>query len=282
MEVDKIKENIEKTFDIWPNNSLSNFPVNIQELFNKFLFGLNTGIIRAAEKMDDKWITNLWVKKGILLLFRFGTLIEIKNNNFTFFEKNTIGLKKITLNDEVRIVPGGSFIRDGSFIGKGVICMSPMYVNIGAYIDNSSLIDSNALVGTCAQIGKNVHISAGTQIGGVLEPIGANPVIVEDNVLLGGSSGIYEGVIIKQNAVISSGVILNSSTKVYDLVYNEIIESNENNPLIIPENAVVVQGTRGIKSEWGIANNLSISTPLIIKYRDNKTNYKIKLEKEIR
>jgi 2,3,4,5-tetrahydropyridine-2-carboxylate N-succinyltransferase len=176
-------------------------------------------------------------------------MIEMQHNNFSFFEKDTLELHKFVIEDNVRIVPGGSFIRNGSYVGKGVICMPPSYINIGAFVDTGTMVDSNSLVGTCAQVGKNVHISAGTQIGGVLEPIGANPVIIEDNVMLGGGCGIYEGVIIKRNAILSSGVILNSSTKVYDLINETIIESSAEKPLIIPPNAVVVQGMRGVKTE---------------------------------
>jgi 2,3,4,5-tetrahydropyridine-2-carboxylate N-succinyltransferase len=273
MHTETIKENIKKYFtDNIPKDAV------ITDVLNHFLEELNVGTIRASDNLNDKWITNIWVKQGILLLFRYGNLEMISSGCFTYFEKNTLGLKKMSLSDGVRIVMGGSAIRNGCYIAKGVICMPPSYINIGAYIDDGSMIDSHTLVGTCAQIGKNVHISAAAQIGGVLEPIGANPVIIEDNVMIGGNCGLYEGVIVKKNAILGSGVILNSSVKVYDLVNESVL----NNPLVIPENAVVVQGTRGINTDFGIENKLSISTALIVKYRDNKTNSKTKLENILR
>jgi len=250
----------------------------ISSVLKSFLKGLNTGEVRSAEKIKGEWITNTWVKQGILLLFRYGNLDEINNGIFTYFEKDTLGVKQLSLMDNVRIVMGGSAIRNGCYIGKGVICMPPCYVNIGAYIGQGTMIDSHALVGTCAQIGKKVHISAAAQIGGVLEPIGAKPVIIEDNVMVGGNCGIYEGVIVKKNAILGSGVILNSSTKVYDLVNKNILT----NPPEIPENAVVVQGSRGLDSYFGLKNRLSIATPLIVKYRDSKTDAKTELEEALR
>lgn len=273
MELVTIKEQIEKYF-------ISNIPKDIEilKILKDFLDKLNKGKIRAAEKINDNWITNLWVKQGILLLFRYGELEKIDNNYFIFFEKSTLGLKQFSLADKIRISPGGSAIRNGCYVGDGVVCMPPSYINIGSYIDCGTMIDSHALVGTCAQIGSNVHISAAAQIGGVLEPIGANPVIIEDNVMVGGNCGVYEGVIIKKNAILGSGVILNSSTKIYDLVNEKIL----NNPLIVPENAVVVQGARGIDTIFGKEHKLSISTPLIVKYRDEKTNSKTELENALR
>lgn len=206
----------------------------------------------------------------------------MSNNDFSFFDKDTIPLQKFQLNQGVRIVPGGSAIRNGAFIAKGVICMPPMYINIGAYIDEGTMIDSHALVGTCAQIGKNVHISAASQIGGVLEPPGASPVIIEDNVMIGGNSGIYEGIIVRKNAVIATGTIINASTKVYDIINNTILQSTSNKNLEIPENAVVVPGSRKINGDFALENGLSIATPLIIKYRDNKTSAKVALEDALR
>ena len=273
MDITIIKKQIEKYFI--QNVNKDNEIINVLECF---INELNTGKIRSAEKINDKWVTNVWVKQGILLLFRYGNLEQIDNGCFNYFEKNTLPLKQLSLSDGIRVVTGGSAIRNGCYIGKGVICMPPCYVNIGSYIDEGTMIDSHSLVGTCAQIGKNVHISAAAQIGGVLEPIGANPVIVEDNVMIGGNCGVYEGVIIKKNAILGSGVILNSSTKVYDLVNESILI----NPLQIPENAVVVQGARGVDSNFGMKNKLSISTPLIVKYRDTKTDAKTELENALR
>ena len=273
MNYSTIKEQIEKYFI--QNISKDDEIINILKCF---LEGLNTGKIRSAEKSNNEWITNAWVKQGILLLFRYGNLTEIKNGIFTYFEKDTLGLKQLSLSDEVRIVMGGSAIRNGCYVSNGVICMPPCYINIGSFVDAGTMIDSHALVGTCAQIGKNVHISAAAQIGGVLEPIGANPVIIEDNVMIGGNCGVYEGVIVRENAILGSGVILNSSTKVYDLINEKILTT----PTEIPENAVVVQGARGINSDFGRQNKLSISTPLIVKYRDSKTDAKTELEDVLR
>lgn len=273
MDCNSIKKEIEKYFT--KNIDKDSIITNV---LKSFLEDLNTGVVRSAEKQDNNWIINSWVKQGILLLFKYGDLEEVNNGIFNYFEKDTLGLKQFSLSNNVRIVMGGSAIRNGCYIGSGVVCMPPCYINIGAYIAQNTMIDSHALVGTCAQIGKNVHISAAAQIGGVLEPIGANPVIIEDNVMIGGNCGIYEGVIVKQNAILGSGVILNSSTKVYDLVNENILT----NPLQIPENAVVVQGTRGINTDFGLKNKLSIATPLIVKYRDVKTDAKTELENALR
>ena len=280
MTINEIKTVIEKIFPLAKNEIADN---EIKIVLEDFLEHLNNGTIRAAEKINDNWQVNKWVKQGILLLFQIGKLKEIsKNEENYFFDKDTLPLKKIELKNSIRLVPGGSAIRSGAYVAAGVVCMPPMYINIGAYVDAGTMVDSHALVGTCAQIGKNVHISAAAQIGGVLEPIGANPVIIEDNVMIGGNCGIYEGVIVKKNAILGSGVILNSSTKIYDLVNEKIIVSTVENPLVIPENAVIVQGARGVNSDFGRANNLSIATPLIVKYRDSKTDAKTELENALR
>ncbi len=243
-----------------------------------FIDCLNKGKIRAAEKVSDNWQVNSWVKRGILMLFRQGKLCDMSRENFAFFDKHLLTLRDLTLEDSVRLVPGGSSIRSGAYVAKGVICMPPMYINIGAYVDEDTMIDSHALVGTCAQIGKNVHVSAAAQIGGVLEPIGANPVIIEDNVMIGGNCGVYEGVIVKKNAILGSGVILNSSTKVYDLPNEKILQF----PLEIPENAVIVQGARSVNTDFAKSHGLSIATPLIVKYRDGKSDAKTELETILR
>jgi len=253
------------------------------ELFEILKRELNSGRIRAAEKRDGKWRVNEWVKKGILLGFRFGRICEYSiDKRFVFFDKNTMPLKAVGENDGVRIVPGGSAIRDGCYIGHRVTCMPPMYINIGAYVDDDTMIDSNALIGSCAQVGKRVHISAGSQIGGVLEPVGSFPVIIEDDVLVGGNCGIYEGTIVQRGAVIGAGTILTGSTPVYDLVKNEILRKGNGCPLHIPENAVVVPGARGVKDGYGAENNISIYTPVIIKYRDSKTEETTTLEDLLR
>jgi 2,3,4,5-tetrahydropyridine-2-carboxylate N-succinyltransferase len=270
---------IEKIF----NKEVEFAQAQIENVLGKFLKGLNEGAFRAAEPDGNgNWKVNQWVKKGILLIFRHSPMIDMSNGDFCFFDKKEIPLKKFQLGDGVRIVPGGSAIRNGCYISPGVICMPPMYINIGTYIDSGTMIDSHALVGTCAQIGKNVHISAAAQVGGVLEPAGAVPVIIEDNVMIGGNCGIYEGVRIKERAVLGSGVILTASTKVYDLVNNKIISSDGDKPLEIPASAVVVPGSRSINTEFGISNGLSISTPLIIKYRDDKTDAKTALNFDLR
>lgn len=252
-------------------------------ILEEFVSGLNTGTIRAATCDDaGNWTVHQWVKQGILLLFKIGQLKDMSISNMPFFDKHTIPLKELTIQDNVRLVPGGSAIRTGAYIAPGVICMPPMYVNIGAFVDSGTMIDSHALVGTCAQIGKNVHISAAAQIGGVLEPAGARPVIIEDNVMIGGNCGVYEGVMIRKRAVLGTGVILNASTIVFDLVNGTIIKPVAGEPLEIPENAVVIPGARAINSQFGREHGLSIATPLIVKYRDDKTDAKTALEDALR
>jgi 2,3,4,5-tetrahydropyridine-2-carboxylate N-succinyltransferase len=253
------------------------------ETFTEFKQALNEGRIRIAEKQNNKWIINHWVKKGILLGFRIGTLDNISiNENFVYYDKDTYPLKKIGLKNNIRLVPGGSSIRDGCYVSPGVVCMPPMYINVGAYVDEGTMIDSHALVGSCAQIGKHVHISAAAQIGGVLEPIEAMPVIIEDDVLIGGNCGIYEGTLVREKAVIAAGTILTASTPVYDLIYEKIYRSSEDKPLEIPVGAVVIPGSRQISKGWGKKEALSIQTPLIIKYRDDKTNKAVELENLLR
>ena len=248
-----------------------------------FLQALNVGEIRAATCDESgTWTVHQWVKQGILMLFKVGVLKDMSISGMPFFDKHTIPLKEMSISDNVRLVPGGSAIRTGSYIAPGVICMPPMYINIGAYVDSGTMVDSHALVGTCAQIGKNVHISAAAQIGGVLEPAGARPVIIEDNVMIGGNCGVYEGVLIRNRAVLGTGVILNASTHVYDLVNGIVIKPKVGEPLEIPANAVVIPGSRSIDSPFGREHGLSISTPLIVKYRDEKTDAKTALEDALR
>ena len=256
-------------------------------LFAEFKAALNAGTVRAAEPDPSTrtgWRVNAWVKKGILLGFRLGGIVDmsVDSTRQPFFDKSTYPVKRFTAQSGVRIVPGGSSIRDGCYIGQGVTCMPPMYINAGAYVGDGTMIDSHALVGSCAQVGRNCHISAASQIGGVLEPVGALPVIVEDDVLVGGNCGIYEGTVVKQRAVLGTGTILNRSTPVYDLVRNTIHRAAGDEPLVIPENAVIVAGSRAVTSgpgkEWGI----SIYTPVIVKYRDAKTDTRIQLEDLLR
>jgi 2,3,4,5-tetrahydropyridine-2,6-dicarboxylate N-succinyltransferase len=247
---------------------------------------LSAGEARAAEPDDaapSGWRVNPWVKQGILLGFRSGRIVDMSadHGKWPFADKDTMRLKPIAAASGVRIVPGGSTVRDGAYLGNGVVCMPPMYINIGAYIGAGTMIDSHALVGSCAQIGERVHVSAAAQIGGVLEPVGALPVIIEDEVLVGGNCGVYEGTIVKRRAVLASGTILTGSTPVYDLPNGRIIEPS-GGPLIIPEGAVVVPGTRPVTSgrgrEWGLA----VATPIIVKYRDERTDARTALEDAIR
>ncbi len=254
-----------------------------EKTFGELLKGLNKGEIRSAEKSNGSWKANEWVKKGILLGFRIGKLKNMSvDKSFSFFDKHTLTLKNLKLSDAVRQVPGGSSIRNGCYVAKGVICMPPMYINIGAYVDEGSLIDSHALVGSCAQLGKRIHLSAAAQIGGVLEPVNSVPVIIEDDVMIGGNSGIYEGTIVQRRAVVGAGCILTGSTPVYDSVKGKIYRKTKDEPLIIPEGAVVVAGSRPLKNQFGIENELSIYTPIIIKYRDEKTDASTALEETIR
>ncbi len=259
-----------------------------RKVFADFKHLLNEGMIRAAEKSGNEWVVNSWVKQGILLGMRLGKLQEYHlssdepGGGLTFIDKETYPLKKLTLANNVRIVPGGSSVRDGSYLAPSVVMMPPAYVNVGAYVDEGTMIDSHALVGSCAQVGKKVHLSAGVQVGGVLEPVGAMPVIIEDEVMVGGNCGIYEGTIVRERAVIGTGVILNGSTPVYDLAMNAIYRKTPENPLVIPAGAVVVAGSRKIKGDFAAEHGLSIYTPVIIKYRDEKTDSATALEEALR
>jgi 2,3,4,5-tetrahydropyridine-2-carboxylate N-succinyltransferase len=255
-----------------------------RDLFAVFKTALNKGEIRAAQKDSaGNWAVNSWVKQGILLGFRLGALVDMSaDGTLRFFDKDTYPVHPLTTADEVRIVPGGSSIRDGSFIARGVVCMPPMYVNAGAYVDEGTMIDSHALVGSCAQIGKRVHLSAAAQIGGVLEPVGAVPVIIEDDVLVGGGCGVYEGTIVRERAVLAAGTILTGSTPVYDLVRETVYQRKPDAPLEIPAGAVVVPGSRAVQSERGREWGLSIYAAVIVKYRDAKTDRAVQLEDYLR
>jgi 2,3,4,5-tetrahydropyridine-2-carboxylate N-succinyltransferase len=277
--MEALQQSIERAFE----TEVEKLPPDIFALFEEFKAGLNAGRIRAAEKIDGKWQVNHWVKQGILLGFRLGKLVDCSiNDNFRFFDKHTYPLKKFTLADNVRQVPGGSSIRDASFVAPGVVIMPPAYINVGAYVDEKTMIDSHALVGSCAQVGKKVHVSAGAQIGGVLEPVGAMPVIVEDNVLVGGNCGIYEGTIVGEYAVIGAGTILTGSVAVYDLVNENILRKTGDSPLVIPAGAVVVPGSRPLQNAFAQQHGLSVYSPMIIKYRDSKTDAATALEESLR
>ena len=282
-----LRSPIERLFDEPP----SEYAEADYKLFEEFKQGLNRGEIRAAEpdpSAKSGWRANPWVKKGILLGFRMGRAVDFSlysvanQNRLPFFDKSTYPVRPMSPEDGVRIVPGGSSIRDGSYIGRGVVCMPPMFVNVGAYVGEQTMIDSHALVGSCAQIGRSCHISAGAQIGGVLEPVGALPVVIEDEVLVGGNCGVYEGTVVKRRAILGTGTILNRSTPVYDLVRETVYTAAESEPLIIPEEAVVVPGSRAVShpaaAKWG----LSLQCAVIVKYRDAKTDTRIQLEDFLR
>lgn len=273
-----LRHSIEELYDAKP----ADYNEQQRALFAQFIELLNQGAIRAAEPDEAQpsgWRVNTWVKKGILLGFRMGAVVDMEGQ---FFDKSTFPLKRISLQDGVRIVPGGSSVRDGCYLGRGVICIPPMFVNVGVYVGDGTMIDSHALAGSCAQIGRNCHISAASQIGGVLEPVGALPVIVEDEVLVGGNCGIYEGTVVKRRAVLGSGTILNRSTPVYDLVRGTVHRAEGDAPLVIPEEAVVIAGSRSIKSGLGKDWGISLYTPVIVKYRDAGTDAKIQLEDLLR
>ena len=254
-------------------------------LFAEFKRALNRGAARAAERgADGAWRVNAWVKRGILAGFRMGALADMSppDRALQFFDKDTYPVHAFAVRDNVRIVPGGSSIRDGAYLAPGVVCMPPMYVNAGAYVDEGTMIDSHALVGSCAQVGRRVHLSAAAQVGGVLEPVGASPVIIEDDVLVGGGCGIYEGTLVRERAVLAAGTILTGSTPVYDLVREQIYRRTENSPLEIPAGAVVVPGARAVESAKGREWGLSLYAPVIVKYRDERTDRAVQLEDYLR
>ena len=274
-----LQSEIEQLFDAPPLQ----YTEEHRRSFEAFKTALSRGEVRAAEPdLESKtgWRVNAWVKKGILLGFRMGKVVDmsVDRERQPFFDKDTYPVKPVNVASQVRIVPGGSSIRDGAYIGRGVTCMPPMFINAGAYVDDGTMVDSHALVGSCAQVGRNCHISAGAQIGGVLEPVGAMPVIIEEEVMVGGNCGVYEGVIVKSRAVLGSGVILNASTAVYDLVREQIYAATDCSPLIIPDEAVVVPGSRAISQSGGRRWNLSLYCPIIVKYRDARTNDRVQLE----
>ncbi|HEV7701197.1 MAG TPA: 2,3,4,5-tetrahydropyridine-2,6-dicarboxylate N-succinyltransferase [Pyrinomonadaceae bacterium] len=263
----------------------SEFTSDDREVYEEFKTALRRGEIRSAEKdSDGSWHANSWVKQGILLGFRMGKMVEMGKPTETlrFFDKDTFPLRPMTLEDGVRIVMGGSAIRDGSYVAPTVVVVPPAYINVGAYVGEGTMVDSHALVGSCAQIGKRVHLSAAAQIGGVLEPVNATPVIIEDDVLVGGNTGVYEGTIVRERAVLASGVILTRSTPVFDLPNNQIIKAADGGSLEIPAGAVVVQGSRAVTNDFGKQNGLSIYCPIIVKYRDEKTDASTQLEDYLR
>jgi 2,3,4,5-tetrahydropyridine-2-carboxylate N-succinyltransferase len=260
------------------------------EAFLALRTALEHGELRAAEPDSSNptgWRVNAWVKQGILLGFRLGVLTEFPAANQTqsalsFVDKNTYPSRKFTPADGVRVVPGGSSVRAGAYVARSVVCMPPMYINAGAYVDEGTMVDSHALVGSCAQIGKRVHLSAAAQIGGVLEPVNASPVVIEDDVMVGGNTGVYEGTIVRKGAVLAPGTILTRGTPVFDLVRGEVLRATPELPLIIPEGAVVVPGSRAVGRGKGAEWGLSLYAPVIVKYRDEKTDLSTTLEDLLR
>ncbi|MGH7650916.1 MAG: 2,3,4,5-tetrahydropyridine-2,6-dicarboxylate N-succinyltransferase [Gemmatimonadaceae bacterium] len=268
----------------------SSLPAEARKIVERLLDALERGEVRAAEKdsANGAWNAVPWVKRGILLGFRVGAMADMSirpssgSAGFSFFDKDTYPPRALSLEDGIRVVPGGSTIRRGAHVAKGVVCMPPMYINVGAYVGAGTMVDSHALVGSCAQLGERVHLSAASQIGGVLEPVNAAPVIVEDDVIVGGNSGIYEGTVVRAGAVIGAGVILTRGTPVYDLVRERVYRGDRDRPLEIPENAVVVPGARQVAAAWGREQAISLQTPVIVKYRDEKTDAATALESWLR
>jgi 2,3,4,5-tetrahydropyridine-2-carboxylate N-succinyltransferase len=244
---------------------------------------LNAGRVRAASKDEDgTWRAHAWVKHGILLGFRVGRMVDYSTDDFPFYDKHTFPVKPLRKADDVRVVPGGSSIRTGAYVAPGVVCMPPMYVNVGAYVDTDTMVDSHALVGSCAQIGERVHLSASAQIGGVLEPVNATPVVIEDDVFVGGNCGVFEGCLVRERAVLAAGVNLTASTKLYDLVEETVHTGSGDDPLEVPAGAVVVPGSRAVDSDFGREHGLSLYAPMIVKYRDAKTDAATVLEDALR
>lgn len=269
--------------------SESTIPASARALVEKLLDALEKGAVRAAQKKAaGDWSAVPWVKRGILLGFRIGAMVDMSPDTdgtkpgFHFFDKDTYPPRHLALADGVRVVPGGSSIRRGAYVSSSVVCMPPMYINVGAYVGAGSMIDSHALVGSCAQVGERVHLSAAAQLGGVLEPVNAAPVVVEDDVIVGGNCGIYEGTVVRKGAVIGAGVILTRGTPVYDLVRERVHRAEGERALVIPENAVVVPGARHVKARWAEAQGIALQTPVIVKYRDEKTDAATALESWLR
>lgn len=283
MSPDTLRQDIEALWSAGPGASRAHG----REVFARLRGALSDGSVRAASPdagAPTGWVVNAWVKQGILLGFRFGEMVDVSmdHGRWPFFDKDTLPLKPLDLSSGVRVVPGGSSVRDGAYLAPGVIAIPPTFVNIGAYVGEGSMIDSHALVGSCAQVGARVHLSAAAQVGGVIEPVGALPVIIEDDVLIGGNTGIYEGAVIKARAVIGAGTILTGSTPVYDLPNGRIIRPEDGQPLVIPEGAVVVPGARAVTTGSGVDWKLSLATPVIVKYRDSRTDTRTELERWIR
>jgi 2,3,4,5-tetrahydropyridine-2,6-dicarboxylate N-succinyltransferase len=276
----RLQKEIERLFGLGENAARDR---SARAVFMEFRDALTQGKVRAAQKTSAGWQVNLWVKQGILLGFRMGKLVASGSpRGLSFVDKDTFPLRRWRTRDRVRIVPGGSSVRSGAYVAPSVICMPPMYINAGAYVDEGTMIDSHALVGSCAQVGKRVHLSAAAQIGGVLEPMSAAPVIIEDDVLVGGNCGVYEGTIVQSRAVLGAGTILTRSTPIYDLVHEKIYRAGPDKALVVPENAVVVPGSRAVSAGKAAEWKLSLYTPVIVKYRDASTDSRVELEEWLR
>ena len=275
-------ESLKSAIERLASLEVENHP-DARQIFMDFREELTQGKIRAAEKIDGQWVVNIWVKQGILLGFRLGELSKMGEDvSLSFVDKDTFPARTFSVADRVRVVPGGSSVRAGAYVAPSVICMPPMFVNVGAYVDEGTMVDSHALVGSCAQVGKRVHLSAAAQIGGVLEPVNAAPVIIEDDVLVGGNCGVYEGTLVRARAVLGAGTILTRSTPLYDLVRGEVYRATAESPLEVPEGAVVVPGSRAVKKGAAAEVVISLYTPVIVKYRDEKTDRGIELEDWLR
>jgi 2,3,4,5-tetrahydropyridine-2-carboxylate N-succinyltransferase len=282
----ELERQIEALSAIAPGSSL---PHNARSVVEFLLAALEEGTLRAADRdSSGNWNAVAWVKRGILLGFRVGVMVDMSprtsgaHDGFRFFDKDTYPPRQLALSDGIRVVPGGSSIRRGAYVASGVVCMPPMYINVGAYVGSGTMIDSHALVGSCAQVGQRVHLSAAAQLGGVLEPVNAAPVVIEDDVVVGGNCGIYEGTVVRKGAVIGAGVVLTRGTPVYDLVHETVHRSEAGKPLVIPENAVVVPGARQVRGSWPAEQGIALQTPVIVKYRDEKTDAATALESWLR
>lgn len=275
-----LQERIEELAAIPPGQAL---PETAESVVHHLLQALEHGEVRAAQRgADGTWRAVPWVKRGILLGFRVGTIVDMSAGRFAFFDKHTYPPRSLGLDAGVRIVPGGSSIRRGAYVAPGVVCMPPMYINVGAWVGAGTMVDSHALVGSCAQVGERVHLSAAAQVGGVLEPVNASPVVIEDDVLVGGNTGVYEGTIVRERAVLAAGVVLTRGTPVYDLVKETVYRGDAERPLEIPAGAVVVPGARAVRGGWGAEQGLALQTPVIVKYRDEKTDVATALERWLR
>ena len=279
-EVDALAARVE-TLSSTPSGE--QLPPDAAAIVDELLDALEQGRVRAAER-DERgtWGAVRWVKRGILLGFRVGTIADMSVPPFAFFDKHTYPPRELSPSDGVRIVPGGSAVRRGAYLAPGVVCMPPMYVNVGAYVGEGTMVDSHALVGSCAQVGARVHLSASAQIGGVLEPVNAAPVVIEDDALIGGNCGVYEGTVVRRRAVLAAGVVLTRGTPIFDLVRETVYRAEDGAPLEVPEGAVVVPGARAIRAGWGASQELSLQTPVIVKYRDERTDVATALESWLR